>query len=413
MWLKRIFGKRDETTIPTSNDIPRAARKVLITEAKAILSQRLASDEMLALHNCTALRDSLIHNINELKSAVSALAAADVPEPTATASKAIKDGFAERAMAALARISIPEWNSIAIVQSSLSELERALAAVSVGPREAMHVKFFFEEQMAVIAALIHTSFGTIEAVRNQLKPVAKKRREFNDAISALEACEHAIAGKSSSVKQNELEIRNAKDELAGIQFNDLTGLQRLRSELAQLRRASDSVDQQVASAISPAIRLLKRFGYAADKHTDDFMRKLESTTAETFYEDEERVKAVLVAALAAVKSGQISADAKELRRTEDVLNRFDVMFVLHEQKSELERKIGEIDIAIEREEPKERGNSAAQMRAQALENSITSGEMRIVELKREIEEAQQRLGELKRKLGESATAVMGERVEVA
>jgi len=416
MWLQRIFGKKGNTKGDTNGSQATPARndtkRLALSEARTLLAERLNADEAVALRSCVSFRNALVRTLGDLKSAVSALAAADVPEPTATASKAIKDGFAQRAQAALARINVPEWASISVTQANLSELEHALAAVSVGPREAMHVKFFFEEQMAAIAALIHTSFETIVAVRNRLAPFTKKRKELDNTVSALDACEYAIAGKSSGIKQAELEIRSAKDGLTNIKFSDLAELQRMRSELTTLERSASDIDQQITSLLSPSIKLLKRFAYSADRHVAEFIRKIESDPAGAIYEDEERVKSVLASSLAAVRSGQISTDEKEVRRTEDVLSRFDELLALRGRRRELETKIDEMKSLIEREAPKERENSAAQTRSQYLENAIAANEMRVVELKREIGEMHERLGALKRKLSEFATAIIGESVEI-
>jgi len=101
-----------------------------------------------------------------------------------------------------------------------------------------------------------------------------------------------------------------------------------------------------------------------------------------------------------------------VRRAEDVLSRFDELLALRGRRRELETKIDEMKLLIEREAPKEHENSAAQVRSQYLENAIAANEMRVVELKREIGEMHERLGALKRKLSEFATAIIGESVEI-
>jgi len=409
MWLKRIFGKKDDVN---SSPAPQARSARTFSETRKLLDERLAADEAVALKSCESLRSALMRSMTDLKAVINALAAADVPEPTATASKVIKDGFAQRALAALSRIDIPEWDTIAGLQENLSLIERTLAAVSVGPREAMHVKFFFEEQMAAIAALLHTIFDIVKEIRRRLESSEKRRKEAEDAVHALEACEYAIVGKGKDIMQAEFDIKAAKEELSAIRFNDLAELLRLRNELSKLKHAADEVDQQVVSQLSPATKLLKRFAYSADKHTADFMRNIEDSPATTLYAGEERVKSIIASALAAVRSGQVSADEKEVRRTEYVLDHFDDLTALCERRHELETRISELRALSEQEEAKERENAAAEAHMQSLENAVAEGEMQVTMLKHEIEEARQRLGPLKRELSALATEILGEQVEI-
>lgn len=405
MWLKRIFGKKE----PESHSAAAPATKRLsLAEAKGLVYERISAKESDALKTASAHRESLVQAVDGLKAAVRELAVAKVPEPTATASRNIKDGFAQRALGVLSRVGVPRFNSVSGLQADIMNLRQTLAGVSVGPREAMHVGFFFEKQMSDIAARIRSVFEMISGIQACIEPATVARKAAEKAMAELNACMHTISDKKEKIAQAELEINGAKAALSSVQWHDLSELVRLRGELSKLGQALASADQAVVAGVSPALRLLKRFGHT-DEQAARFVQRLEVAPAAVFYDDCGRVKATLAGALAAVRSGAITADEKEVRRGEEVLKRFEELTALCERRVEIVRGSDELNAAIEREAAKERENTAAADMMKSLENTIAQTEMRVLNLRREISEAEQSLDRLKQKLAEQLAP---ERVEI-
>jgi len=408
MWLKRIFGKKDEHT-----EQPVDKPTVLsLREAKNSLSEKLSVDEKVALKACEESRDSLRRDIEGLKAVFAELQRADVVEPRAAASKTIKDGFVQRATGALSRAKVPDLANIDDAQAGLSELERVLGGVSVGPREVMHLQFFFDAQLSDVAARLRVVFETIARMRSRLSPVADKRTSVEKILHEVDASKRMIADKTQEIFQLESDCAESRNELSKIETLDVGELNRLRGEFSDARRIIAGIDQQVASILSPTARLLRRFGHGSDKRVGDFISRVESAPADAFYEDDARMKEILASSISAAKSGKINADPKELRRSEEAMARFSDLMLLKGKRSEVLRRISEIEFAIGNECVKERENARASERAKVLGEKIVQDEVRIVNLKREISEAERRLGILKPEIGVKASAMLGKRVEI-
>ena len=407
MWFKKIFGKKDVIEAPVAT-----SKRVTVLEAEALLRDRLAVDEKAALTAVTELRDGLVQSIDELRRVIVELSAADVSEPKATASRVIKDGFVQRAQTALARIDIPVWSKLNELQTNLIAVESALGSVAVGPREAMHMKFFFDNQMAGIASGLHGAFNTISLIRGRIAPAVDKRKQFGKLLNDIAECKNSISDKHERIEQAEREMADAKRSITAIEVHDLSELQRLRDEYSRMQHSLAELDQQTLSGLTPAVRLLKRYVHSTtDKHSEELIRKFEVDPANVFYENDERVKAALAAAIAAVRSGQISAEEKEIVRAEGVLSRFSDLQMLCGRHSELAAKQRELSSIIDRESAKERENAAASDRVGLVEGEVAQTEMHVLNFKREISDAESRLTELKKKLGEQLSS-LGESIEV-
>jgi uncharacterized coiled-coil protein SlyX len=186
----------------------------------------------------------------------------------------------------------------------------------------------------------------------------------------------------------------------------------LRDDLARCERAIGDNKQQIAAGISPATKLLKRFGHiTGDKHSSELVRVVEDTPANAFLENAEGVKKMLADALGAVRDGEVVADEKEVRRAEDVLGRFDGLLAMRDKIGELGGKRAGLMTAIAQEEVKERENTAMAERIKILEGAIARDEILLVNLQREVGQAEQELEQLRQNL-EGCAAAFGERVEI-
>ena len=276
----------------------------------------------------------------------------------------------------------------------------------------MHVGFFFEQQMADIAARLKLVFGAIADGQRLTAPSADRRERLEKTLCDIDAFVRAIQHKRDKAAQAESDARDARAAMGRVQLHDLAELHRLRGELAQLEQTADALDSRIASMLSPALRLLKRFGHASpEKRVVEFVRRFEAAPAAAFWDDEPFLKSVLGNAVAAARSGRLSADGKEVGRAEDALGRLDDLNVLRDRKSAILLQADKIRAAIEREVAKERENDAASARIKALEEAVAVAEARIAGLKHEISENECVLSRSKQEL-EALAAELGERIEI-
>jgi hypothetical protein len=167
----------------------------------------------------------------------------------------------------------------------------------------MHIKFFFEQQLAVIADHIRASFGILASLDAILAPAAEMRKNTKKSIRDMDDAVQSIIDKHARIAQAEREIADAKNSIADIKVHDLGKLQALRDERAAICNEIAGIDNRVSSVISSSMRLLRRFGHeSSDKRIAETIHSMETNPSDAFYSDPEFIRTVISNASASAKS---------------------------------------------------------------------------------------------------------------
>jgi hypothetical protein len=235
--LEKLFKKKGAA--PPSEERISLEEAVLRYQAKL----RKAEEEKEA--DYARLRPEMERALSGVREAFKGLRNAVVPEPRATSSQQIKDSYADRMLEIIEGTYLGDD-----LESSAAALEGFLEHVKVGPREAAHMKFFFEMELAEIAVRLRAVallFAELQKLAGHGKDNAIS--SFTDIDTKAEEIRERRQAKLEELDEisNKLRNENAKA---------LPDLAEEKNRLADVLRDMRAAEADIERAFGPLARML-------------------------------------------------------------------------------------------------------------------------------------------------------------
>lgn len=269
---------------------------------------------------CNPRRSEVVALLSEIRAQLVELRNEKPEEERAVASSAVKDRFVERTLSLVTEFNAKEFSSLDDIERLVSEIEHRLEEVRLSPREAMHVRFFFEESSARLASNMNGLARSVSAIRQIAEPLIQVRSSIDGLFRSYTEAREGIKSAEARIAELEKERAIALSRKITPKPFDPTGLNKFRSELKALEAKRDLVWQALDSYFSGADRILKKWAYVeSDKATVELInRYLASPHAAASADSGFRIRDILVKALA--KSEELKVEERDIIKTEALLS---------------------------------------------------------------------------------------------
>jgi exonuclease VII small subunit len=242
----------------------------------------------------------------------------------------------------------------------------------------VHVRFFFEEGSARIAALINDMMRTTSALKQAIAPLSGSRAAIENAFKAYGDCKQRIAGAKQKIESIERERATALSRKITPKPFDASGMNRLRAELKSLESRRDLIWQAVDSYFSGADKVLKKWLHAESEAGNKalILKYLESPHRAVTEDPKFRVREILAKALS--KSEELQVDRRDILKTESLLSLLDEIGRLRTEDEQLTKQIDYVKQTVKSEEFLESQHRADVERARSVEKALAE-QMRLEE----------------------------------
>lgn len=310
-------------------------------EAKKLEIQVLGTRENEVLEFAHNASINLCDELAELKDLLHALSKKEITEERVKNQKAIVDRYVAISNEQIKHIQLPE-KSIDDVKAFIKKCEDLVEQMArVSPREALRMKFFFEEDFSKISQKLKNVENTIRSVREKFSLVDKhydlrnldkeegalnvKTRSLDDKIDTEK---NKLEALSKTLKENELQRLKTQNEISRFEEQEKL-LDHKRARLSQLRQDTDNY--------LSIYRLLKK--YKHDRFAEDVLLEqyIQSPSSALIKDEKLRIFDIITEALTLpIEDKKLFAKAKSIERKKLLQLRADMIKIM--QTEEKERK---------------------------------------------------------------------------
>ncbi|MFH1420979.1 MAG: hypothetical protein ABIG30_03360 [Candidatus Aenigmatarchaeota archaeon] len=385
--------------------------KVLdVDKAVEFLNEKTRDKELEILQEKQAKLDELPKQLELLRKSFETLGGANVPEERAKGSELAKDSFVNKAMKLIDNID--DKKDIDNVKSLLNSIN------TITPRQALHMEFFFREQLKDIGGHvkgIHALINHIESLEST--GLVKERKDIENIGHQLRSVKNDIENNDKKIQtlmtnKNEW-ITEKKQKLDLLSDISVNGIDSVKQELSELRKERDSMHQHIDSMLGPAERVLKKYIYQLNENNEPVSELLELYTKApphvTFMQDETNELETFLKN--SINVGDM--DQKQLDRIKDIISRMDELAATR-------KKISKTVAAVHAKEkelqdvwmPKQKEREKIKREIDDMDENISSIERQLVDVQQDTKLKEAKIPQLKDELSQLITKATGTDVEV-
>jgi len=245
---------------------------------------------------------------------------AEIPEPRARASKEIKDKFSDKSIRIIKAYQIPEIRNTEEIGIFCDSLKNLINKITLTPKEAMHIKFFFTEQTNAIGKEINELSNAVRDIENSIG-----NTRASEANNIMDKIDNLINDRSLlNIKNKELqtELSLLADQRQSLKMNDLSAILELKAQIKELESGKKKSEEYIAVAIGSISKVIKK--WAHDKPASNGLQVIAKSYVDdpvsTFISDENlKINDILVACLIEIKNGKIKIEKRQEERIEKIL----------------------------------------------------------------------------------------------
>jgi len=407
--IKSMFRKKPEE---------KRVEELTLEEAEKFYKERLAGMEKEALEKCRTAQATITNRFSTLKSLFTALAEANIQEERAASSKVVKDRFAARALEIVDTTPGNELNSIADMRKFYYDVTDILSALgNITPKQAIHIQFFFGEQMSKIAAETENICKDARSVNEILEPLLRKEDALDSAFYEIASLQNGIRSDQERINQVLDDIIELKKRKEGMNIEDLSELESLREKLKDLIKKRREFKHRIETDFSSVARLLKKYRYHEQYSSKRDVKLLDEYIEqphEAFLADDDmKIKKFLDEAVLLATSGDIDIDVKTIQRVETIFDNFDDLKKMKEEDAEITQEMEAIQRVIEKEWlPKVNHNDMVERRIREMDGRIGKNEAEHLNLLKEKTEKEQKIADAKLRIAEMLKDFSGVEVKI-
>jgi hypothetical protein len=392
-------------------------RKLTVEELDGFLDKIRQEREQEILDSHRQFLLALKSQFSNLGALFRQLRDAEIPEPRASASKAVKDKFARHAITVIDAIQWPQATNLEDIERTIGIANSKLAEIRISPKELAHVKFFFDEHIKQIAQQINGIEQTIVQLRNVLgSPKMVEIKKLTQQLDELKKLKEKLVEAEIRAERLLGEAQEFINQAERITLHDLTELNNYRNKKEELEKQEKELNQIFVEAFSPIRRLLKRAGH--DLLRDKELIKLAESYAndpKTAFETDQknRIGEILVKIILEFKERRFKAEQKEIAKAEMLLGKLKDLEYARADMKEVREELKVIEERIAQLMPLEEDNVRAKDRKSELEKNAKARLMAAEGLHAEIEQLRQRISAQKADLEAELGRVSNQRIEIA
>jgi chromosome segregation ATPase len=227
-------------------------------------------------------------NIKELETMLKELGETSAEEERAKGSLSVKDTFVERALQAISDISNNN-RTFEEIKMFLEDVDSTVKQINgITPKQAMHLKFFFGEQMGKITAMTKAIEEASKNLEERFKigfmekraKVQEMFKEIDDLIEKRNQKEVEIEKIPDELKYIKKLKKNELQKKDKIDANEMVSAQ---EHLDAMIKEKTEVKKELAARLSTIDRMLRKYA-----HKDISARDYATDSMKQLLEDEER-----------------------------------------------------------------------------------------------------------------------------
>ncbi len=402
---------------------PKQIKVIPLNNALSFFEQMLGEKEKQSLQDIEELRKSLPDSIATFSKSLNILEQAKVEEERAKGSQLAKDSYVKKSLKLIENINPEDYTDIEKVSNLLNLL------VNLTPRQAIHMDFFFKEEMMQISKDLKKIKITLDSINNlKTSGVIKHKNSLNKLLNDEIKIESSLISydkKIQELEKNKQEwVAEIKSKTEKLTLLEMDGMNEIKKDLIEMKKEKEHIQQRIDNSFGPAERFLKKFLYSIETTpdgcaiTDDqkaILRMYTETSSHiAFSQDEDLViKPLIQQSLEYARNDPEIFDAKRAEKVEILINEIGELAKdrknLEQLAKDVQRKENEIqDIWI----PKQKHKKSLNKEIDDLAINIDSIEREIIDIKQDIEIKKKKIPLIKEEISNLLTASTGIDVEV-
>lgn len=304
-------------------------------------------------------KTKVLEGFNELRQINNNLNNIKAFDVLSRASVEVKNNFCEKVSSILSRLPTSDLPAEEFIEKSEKIIEDMNRLT---PRQAAHIGFFFKEHLNNMASKMKIINSSIEDFREFMTTsMLTDIEEIEKHITEIKESEKKI----DYIEKNIGEIGNETEEMKNREHRhasripqfDRNNIVSLKSNMAELNRQKQSIEQEIDTDFGSITKLLKKYGHETkDRKKKALIEKYVSSASWAFltHDKEIGIKKILSEVKAEIESKRLESDDKhyvhvcsllsnmsQLKKTKDSYG--NIMEKIYEKESELvkEEKISD------------------------------------------------------------------------
>ena len=402
---------------------PKQIKVIQLNNALSFFEQELGDKEKQALQEIEDLKKAIPNCISTFRTSLKELEQAKVEEERARGSQIAKDSYVKKSLKLLENIKPEDYMDTEKVNSLINSL------MNLTPRQALHMDFFFKDEMMKISKDIKKIKTILDNITNlKTSGVLKHKKTLKKLVIDNKNIETSLVSYDKKIQELEKGkqewVAEIKDKTDKLTLLEMSGFEQTKTKATEMKKEKERIQQKIDNSFGPAERFLKKFLYSVETTTDgcaitDDQRAILRMYTETsshiaFSQDENlEIKPLIQQSLDYARNDPDIFDAKRAEKVEILINDIGELAKdrkhLEQLEKDIQRKENEIqDIWI----PKQKHKKSLSKEIDDLAINIDSMEREIIDIKQDIEIKKKKVPLIKEEISNLLTASTGIDVEV-
>ena len=407
-WLQNILSRKGGEKEQAGDAVSAS-----LGEARDLLGQASEDEVKRLLEEMEDYRQNALEQLREVEKAFEKLRSVVPEEPRAQASKNIKDSFADRALASVRSFHSDSAGDMQGYESFAKECQKLVAGTRISPKEAMHMKFFFDVEMREIAGAMKGFSLYGEAVLAALDRYGEKFSSALRLSKEIEQLQGQAIKKSEEAGMTEREsgeiLREADTMLSGI-----TPVEGLDEALEEMLKADARLRQQeeaVNSIFYSISKTLRKYAYKIASKEEATLIGKYLTSPKTALVQDEDLLVCNMAKKSMQKAAELDLSEKEIERLqafpskEEIISMRKAVISLAQNAEDLKRKAQPL-----REQ--ENANVEMKKNAAGMMQKVESMKREAEALKKAAENSKAAAQSVKEQFAEELGKILGKRIKI-
>lgn len=399
--LKKIFKKEKQE---------RKKTEVTFTKLKGYFTKNIEERKVSIIKDANSLKLQASSLVKEAISTVNEMKNRPIEEQRAKNSEAVKNRFCEKCSLLLNAIIENEPGTIenfSDMEKYFNYMKKSLAKIDLSPKEVMHIKFFFPEDLSKLGKKINEISSTMEKVHEILNSSFMVQKTSLEALfSKIEGYEKNIESWKAQLETLSNQFIDLENKKKSIIFIDLTAFSSVRSDIKNIETRVSYLKQQISSEFGAFSKILKRIYH---KEKDDFIENYIDNPYKAFMEDKQNnVRSLLLKTIIMIKDGKIEVDRKIVVKLEDLIEKLDELSQYRNEIYELEVKLNSLRDLEQALSEKEQLNKKYEKDIESINKSIENSKFLQQSIENNIEKTQQNIEKDKLKSAELTSSLFNE-----
>ncbi len=403
--LKKIFSKEEDKKEEIRMNFDRL---------KEYYQENVRAKESVLISDVNKIKEDSESMIRELLEDLENLKGKNIEERRAKSSEDIKNKFCIKSQNLLSSLlsgsKEMDIKQLKDVETFHDFMRKGIGKIDVSPKEVMHIKFFFSDDVSKIVRKINVINSKLSHIKNKLESDLMMQRSYVEKNMEDIARNHERIEKGKRLLEelsDEIKILEKKKNSIG--FEDTSGVEEIKKKISRIDTRLSYIRQEINSNFSGVSRILKRAYHGKE---DNLIEGYIKSPYDAFMRDDGRIRSVLLKTLVMVKDDKIDVEKKSLAKIETLIERMDEM---SEYKKEIESLENELRLIRESERivsNREEKNKIARKEIVDIEKRMASCKLSENNSRMEIEKASEDIVKNKQEIARSVSIILDQDIRL-